>query len=259
MGDKNAAVIEIDLGDVLKDGLCKLFVDHLARGEIGRDACLVEQLVDFGLAIAHRVLRCVAFEEDVGIAVRIGASAPRQEIGLIVALLGLLERGGKFRDADLHIDFDFAGHRLNHFGDRLRLCAFRHHEIDIERRDDTGLLQECLGLGDVALRHWIGVLIIGIFRVDPLVARLEFAVEHDLVQRFAIDCDVERLAYLCRLPQRILRRRPVVDVDVEPLVAELERCCELQALVGAHILDVGRQHALDQVKRAGLEVGEAHR
>ena len=47
--------------------------------------------------------------------------------------------------------------------------------------------------------------------------------------------------------------------DVESLVAELERGRELERFVLAHVLDVGRQHALDQVERAGFEIGETDR
>ena len=41
------------------------------------------------------------------------------------------------------------------------------------------------------------------------------------------------------------------------MVAELERGCEFKRLVFAYALDVGRKHALDQVKCAGFEIGEA--
>src|SRR5262245_14403045 len=32
--DENPTVIEIDLGNVLKNGLCQLFIDRLARGKL---------------------------------------------------------------------------------------------------------------------------------------------------------------------------------------------------------------------------------
>src|SRR5262249_7775805 len=114
--DENTTVIEVDLGNIRENGLRQFFVNRLARGDFRRDARLVEQFVDIGVAIAHRVLRRVALEEDVRIAVGISAPAPCQQVGLIVALLGLLERGGKFRNTDLQVDPDFARHGLDDFG-----------------------------------------------------------------------------------------------------------------------------------------------
>ena len=48
--------------------------------------------------------------------------------------------------------------------------------------------------------------------IDPLVARLELAVEHDLVDGLAIDRQVERLAHLGGLAERALGL-VVADVD----------------------------------------------
>src|SRR5262249_46614234 len=87
VSDKDAAVIEINLGNVLENNLCKLFVDRLTRGEICRHARLIEQLVDLGIAIAHRILWGVTFEEDrscrQGRCVR---STPKDTLGNYLAL-----------------------------------------------------------------------------------------------------------------------------------------------------------------------------
>ena len=125
--------------------------------------------------------------EDVGIAVGIDPPAPGQQVGLVFAGFGLLQRSRKFRDPDLHIEAGFGCHRLDHLRDRFGLRPLRHHEIDADRRGNTGFLQQGLGLGDVARPDRKGLLIIGMIRIDPLIAGLELAVEHDLIDCLAID------------------------------------------------------------------------
>ena len=138
------------------------------------------------------------------------------------------------------------GHRLDHLGDGFGLGALRHHQINADRRGHAGFLQQRPGLGDVALADRIGFLIVGMVRVDPLVTRLEFAVEHHLIDRLAIDRQIKRLPHLGGLAQRTLGL-VLADIERDALIAELDRGREFQALVRAHVLDVGRQHALDQI------------
>ena len=59
-------------------------------------------------------------------------------------------------------------------------------------------------------------------RVDPLVARLEFAVEHHLVDGFAVDRPIQRLAHLGGLAERSLAL-VVADIERDALVAEFDR------------------------------------
>ena len=52
---------------------------------------------------------------------------------------------------------------------------------------------------------------------------------------------------------------PLPRLMLQAGVTERHRLRELELLVVAHGLDVGRQHALDQVERARAQVGEPHR
>ena len=47
--------------------------------------------------------------------------------------------------------------------------------------------------------------------------------------------------------------------SVDALIAKLDRRRQFQPRVGANILDVGREHALDQIESAGFQIGEPHR
>src|SRR5262249_48921308 len=88
---------------------------------------------------------------------------------------------------------------------------------------DPCLLEQRLGLVDVAFADRKGLLVIGIFRVHPLIAWNEFAVEHDLIERLAVDGVIERLAHLGRTAERIFRPLAVPDIDVNAHIAEPER------------------------------------
>ena len=83
-------------------------------------------------------------------------------------------------------------------------------------------------------------------RADPLITGRELAVEHDLVEGFAVDRQVERLAHVLRLAERALIL-VVGHVDGEAEIAELGRGRQHEAGIGPHILDVGRKHPLDQI------------
>ena len=62
----------------------------------------------------------------------------------------------------------------------------------------------------------------GIVRRDPLIARLKQAVEHNLVDRLAIDRPIERLPHFRGLAERALGL-VLADVQRNALVAELDR------------------------------------
>ena len=98
-----------------------------------------------------------------------------------------LERGRDLGDADFQVEAGLGRHRLHDLGDGARLRRVAHHEVDRQPARDAGFLQQRLGLGEVALGHGKPRLIVGVLRVDPLVARHELAVEHDLVDRLAVD------------------------------------------------------------------------
>jgi hypothetical protein len=67
-----------------------------------------------------------------------------------------------------------------------------------------------------------------------LIARRELAVEHHLVERIAVDGELERLAHLGVLPERVLRLIGVGEIDGEARVGEARADSELQLRVAAH-------------------------
>ena len=83
-----------------------------------------------------------------------------------------------------------------------------------------------------------------------MIARHELAVEHHLIDRAAIDRVLERAADARVGPERRLCFISVADVHGDPEVAELDRRAEPEIGIGAHIFDVGREHALDQIEAA---------
>src|SRR5262249_41933175 len=70
--------------------------------------------------------------EDVGVAVGIDAPRPAYEVGLVAALLRLLERRGELRHADLDVKARLTGHGLDDLSHLPALGIVRHHEIDAE-------------------------------------------------------------------------------------------------------------------------------
>ena len=100
------------------------------------------------------------------------------------------------------------------------------------------------------------LLVPGIVRVDPLVARHCGAVEHDLIEGIAVDREAQRLPDARILAERVLGRLAVRDVDRHPHVAEVDAARELEALVRLDLLDVGGKRPLDHVELPRLEVRE---
>src|SRR6202022_730030 len=88
-------------------------------------------------------------------------------------------------------------------------------------------LQVRLGFCDIALLNREHLLVVGMLRADPLIARRELAVEHHLVDRFAIDRKSTRLAHLLRLARGTLVL-VVAGVDDEAEIAELQRGGQLE-------------------------------
>ena len=159
----------------------------------------------------------------------------------------------------LQVEAGFRRHRLDHLRDLLQVGLVRHHQVERDRRRDAGFLDQRLGLLDVALRDREFLDVVRIGRARPLIARRELAVEHDLVERVAVDGELERLAHLGVLAERILRLIGVGEIDGEPGVGEARTRRELQPGVAAHGRDVGREQPLHQIERAGAQVGEPHR
>src|SRR5437762_6296458 len=84
------AVEEIHDRPILEHDRCELAVDLLALSSVERRARPVQQIVYLLLAVARIVERLLAPIEADYVPVRIGTPAPRQHIGLEVALVGQL-------------------------------------------------------------------------------------------------------------------------------------------------------------------------
>src|SRR5262245_42114878 len=236
-----------------------LLVHRLACGGIADAPRLLMQGVDLGIAIAVVVERPLADLGDERVAVGVGAAAPAEQVELVVAFLGLLDRGRELGDADFEVEARFRRHRLHDLGDRAVLRPVHHQEVERQGCLDAGLLEQRLGLGEIALGDRKALLIIEVLRADPLVAGNELAVEHHLVQRLAVDAELECLTHPRILAQRIVGLRSVAEIEHDAEEAERHRLPELELRRLAHRLDVGRQHALHDVEAARAQVREPHR
>src|SRR3954467_12701300 len=201
MRDQERAVIDVYDRQVVEQDLVQLGVDRLALLDVGRRPSFFQQLIGLQIRIDAIVLRCLAAHEDVGVAVWVDAAAPVDLEDLELAGLGLLEGGREFDDADPDVETCFGGHGRHDLGDGLVLGPLGHHVVDGYGQADASLLQQRLGLCDVATVKGECLLVVGMRRADPLIAGGELAVEHDLVDRLAIDREIERLTYLCGLAQ----------------------------------------------------------
>jgi hypothetical protein len=196
--------------------------------------------IDILVAVMPQVLWRAAGLVDDRIAVGIDAAAPVVLVQLEIAVLGRLERRRRLDDAQLEVEARLGGHRLQDFADGPLLGAVAQHEIDRHRAGDARLLHQRLGLGDIALGDGEGLLIIRTLRIDPLIAGLELAVEHDLVQGLAVDREIEGAAHAGILAQRVVGLGPIGDIDEQGEPAERNGLAELELGVVAHCLDVGR-------------------
>src|SRR5262245_43309834 len=104
MRNQDLAVIEVENGFVVKLALRQLLVDPLALRAIGCKPRVLERLIGLGIAPNTIILRSTRVQEDIAVAIRIDTPAPGQEVGLVLAGFGLLQRSCKFGDPDFHIE-----------------------------------------------------------------------------------------------------------------------------------------------------------
>src|SRR5205814_10516435 len=81
-----------------------LLVEFGALRRIERGTRLADQLVDLLLAISRSIERRLAGVEDVQVAVRVGAPAPGQRVGLELPFVRHVERGGELGRLDLDVE-----------------------------------------------------------------------------------------------------------------------------------------------------------
>ena len=93
MRDQDAAVVDVEQRLFLQHDLRQSFIDRLALRLVGDEAAVIERLVGLLVGPGAVVLRRVGFLEDVGVAVRIDPTAPRQQICLVFSGFGLFQRG----------------------------------------------------------------------------------------------------------------------------------------------------------------------
>ena len=91
-----------------------------------------------------------------------------------------------------------------------------------------------------------------------MVSRLELAAEHNLVQRIAIDRQLERLAHTSILTQWLLSALAVGQIECHSIVAESDDRSELQAGVLPDDVEIVGSDALDHIKAARLQIREPH-
>ena len=90
-----------------------------------------------------------------------------------------------------------------------------------------------------------------------MVSRLELAVEHDLVDRIAVDRQLQRLAHPCVLPEWRLGAFTVGEIDRDPCITEPGNRRELEARVLAHSIEIRRGDTLNQVRLRFATLEEA--
>src|SRR5262245_49733711 len=76
VSDQHARVIEVENRRIFLNNLGHLFIDRLALRHVGGNARLVEQIVDFRVAIAGIIQGRLALVEGINVAVGISAAAP---------------------------------------------------------------------------------------------------------------------------------------------------------------------------------------
>src|SRR5262249_8517302 len=95
-----------------------LLVHRLSCGGTAGARRLLLEGGDLGIEIAVVVERPLADLGDERVAVGVGAAAPAEQVELVVAFLGLLDRGRELGDADLQLEARLRRHRLHDLRDR---------------------------------------------------------------------------------------------------------------------------------------------
>src|SRR5215469_2236122 len=253
---EHAPVPEVQARHVAQHDLGDLVVELLALGRVGDVSRLHEEGVDLGIAVFAVVLRAVAGDEGVHVAVGVGPAAPEREVRLEVSLVPGLEHRHVFLRLDGHGDSRLREHGLEHESGFLPITLGRHDQREGEI-GLTRLLQELTGARDVALAHGQLGVVVGAGRIDPLVAGDVLVVEHRLDERLAIDGEIDGLTQPHVREQ--LPLRPVGKIQRNHRVAELGNAHDGEAIVGADRGEISGRNALDHLEIAGPEAREARR
>src|SRR5215471_3647661 len=259
-------VVEVDdvapLADELVDGV---LVERGALRLIGHLASPVERRVDGLVAGQGRVEAAAAGVELVDVGVGIHAAAPADQEGLQLPRVVLGERRGELGRPQRDVEPGLLRHPLDHLGDAAVLGVVDDRHLEALAAAEAGVGQELLRARHVAHGTLPALVEERAHRRDRRAARRVLPVPRHLVQRLAVDGEVEGLAHArvvrerrAEVSRRLRLARLVVEVDGDPRVADARdaRHLETPFLLEAH--RVGGRHQVHEVDVARAQIREPH-
>src|SRR5689334_781887 len=220
-------VIEEDRVPSRADDVDGLPVGRGALGHVRDLARLVQQRVELLVAGQRGVEAASAGLALVDVAVGIDAAAPADEERLVLAVVVVLEGRGELRGPQADVEASLAGHALDDLAHAALLWIVDDDHLELVAVRQPGVGQELLGAGDVArgaLARLVEEHAVGRDRPAPHGV---LAVVGHLVERLAIDRQLQRLAHprvvgqrRAQIAGRVLLAGLVVDVDRDRVEAE---------------------------------------
>ena len=259
-------MVKVDQVPALQDHLVDgLLVERGALGLVAHLPCLVQQPVDGLVACPGRVQAAAAGVELVDVPIRIHPAAPADDEGPKVAVVVVLEGRGELRGSEADIEAGLLGHALDDLAHSPLLGIVDDGQLEAVPPGQPSVGQELLGLGDIPGRALAALVVKRAHGGDRRAARRVLAVPGHLVQRFAVDTEIERLAD----PWIIGEGRPqidrrcvlpvlVVEVDGDAQIVEAGDAGHLEPALLLQAGGIGRRDQVHHVDVARAQVGQPH-
>src|SRR5439155_5790571 len=264
--ERDDVILEVEIDDVPagEDVIHRLAVEGGALGDVADLARLVQECVRLLVAREGVVEAPATGVELVHVVVGVDAPAPGDEEGLEFAVLVVRQRGGELLGRQRDGESGFARHALDDLADASLLRIVDDHQLEREASREPGVGEQLLGTGHVARRAFPALVEERADRRDRGTPRRVQAVPRHLVERLAVDRELERLANARvvgerrpEVPGRLRLATLVAEVDGDAVVPEARHVRDLEPTLLLEARRVRRRDQVHDVDVAGAQVGQA--
>src|SRR5438093_1980463 len=263
--ERHDVVQMVDVDDVAsrREHVDRLAVQRAPLVHVAHLARAVQERIDLLVAGERGVEAALARLVLVDVAVGVDAPAPADLERLQLAVVVVLQRGRELLGAQRDVEAGLARHLLDHLAHAALARIVDDRQLEGVAAREAGVGEQLLRAGDVASGALARLVEEHADRRDGRASRRVKAVPHHLVQRLAVDGELQRLAHArvvgerrAEIARRVLLARLVSQVDRDALVAEPRHVGQLEASFALDGGGIARPHHVHHVDVARAQVRE---